>query len=171
LQVRQHYNEGLCSGALIRLGVHRPTPMKIEPANFLDLNALSKLERICFGADAWPFLDLIAVLTFPDVVRLKVVLDDALIAFAAGDPRPAEGFSWIATIGVAPAYRRRGVGRELLRACEARLTTPRVRLSVRASNEAAIRLYDAEGYGRLQVWQNYYRDGEAALMMEKIRAV
>jgi ribosomal-protein-alanine N-acetyltransferase len=145
--------------------------MKIESASFLDLNALTKLERACFGSDAWPFLDLIAVLTFPEVVRLKAVEDGEMIAFAAGDPRPAEGFSWIATIGVAPAHRRRGIGRELLRVCEGKLTTPRLRLSVRASNAAAIRLYETEGYSRMQVWQRYYRDGEAALVMEKVRAL
>jgi ribosomal-protein-alanine N-acetyltransferase len=145
--------------------------MKIEPASILDLNALSKLERICFGADAWPFLDLIAVLAFPDVVRLKVVENGEMIAFAAGDPRPAEGFSWIATIAVVPDHRRRGIARELLRACEGQLTTPRLRLSVRASNIPAVQLYEAEGYARTQVWQDYYRDGEAALVMEKIRAL
>lgn len=145
--------------------------MKIEPASFLDLNALSKLERVCFGADAWPFLDLIAVLTFPDVVRLKVVEDGEMIGFAAGDPRPADGFSWIATIGVVPDHQRRGIGRQLLRACELQLKTPRLRLSVRASNAAAIHLYEAEGYTRLDVWQNYYRDGEAAIVMEKVRTV
>lgn len=143
--------------------------MKIETASILDLNALNSLERACFGADAWPFLDLIAVLTFPDVVRLKVVEDGEMIAFAAGDPRPSEGFSWIATIGVAPEHRRRGIGRELLRACEGRLTTPRLRLSVRTSNAAAIHLYESEGYVRLHVWQDYYRDREAALVMEKVR--
>jgi ribosomal-protein-alanine N-acetyltransferase len=112
---------------------------------------------------------LIAVLTFPDIVRLKVVEDGRMIGFAAGDPHPSEGVSWIATIGVTPEYRRRGIGRDLLRACESRLKTPRLRLSVRASNEGAIRLYKDEGYERVEIWQNYYRDGEAAIVMEKIR--
>jgi ribosomal protein S18 acetylase RimI-like enzyme len=144
--------------------------MEILSANFLDLNALSKLEHVCFGRDAWPFLDLLAVLTFPDVVRLKAVEAGEMIGFVAGDPRPAEGFSWIATIGVAPEFRRRGIGRDLLRACEAQLRTPRLQLSVRASNGGAIRLYKQEGYARIDVWQNYYKDGEAAILMEKIRA-
>lgn len=143
--------------------------MKIEAASILDLNALTRLERACFGADAWPWLDLVAVLTFPDVVRLKAVEDGEMLGFAAGDPRTSEGFSWIATIGVAPEHRRRGIGRELLRACESQLKTPRLRLSVRTSNAAAIHLYETEGYIRMQVWQNYYRDREAALVMEKVR--
>ena len=143
--------------------------MQILPATFLDLNALIKLERTCFGADAWPLLDLISVLTLANVVRLKAVDSGDMIGFAAGDPRPAEGFSWIATIGVAPQFRRQGVGRELLRACEARLSTPRLRLSVRLSNDAAIRLYHEEGYAQVNVLQNYYKDGEAAIVMEKSR--
>jgi ribosomal-protein-alanine N-acetyltransferase len=143
--------------------------MHILPATFLDLNALVKLERTCFGADAWPLLDLIAVLTLANVVRLKAVEDGAMVGFAAGDPRPDEGFSWIATIGVTPQRRRRGIGRELLRACEARLSTPRLRLSVRVSNEAAIRLYHEEGYAKVDVLHNYYKDGEAALLMQKSR--
>jgi ribosomal-protein-alanine N-acetyltransferase len=143
--------------------------MEILRATFVDLNALTRLERSCFGQDAWPLLDLLAVLTFPDVVRLKAVENVHMIGFIAGDPRPSEGFSWIATIGVAPEHRRRGIGRELLRACEALLSTPRLRLSVRGSNEAAIRLYETEGYRRSDVWRDYYRDGAAAIVMEKDR--
>ena len=143
--------------------------MQVTAASLLDLNALHKLEHACFEKDAWPFLDLIAVLSFPEVVRIKAVEDGHMIGFAAGDPHPSEGFSWIATIGVMPEYRRRGIGRELLRECEAKLSTPRIRLSVRASNDGAIRLYEQEGYQRTEVWQNYYNDGEAAIVMEKQR--
>ena len=145
--------------------------MQITNASILDLNALGRLEHACFGKDAWPLFDLIAVLTFADVVRLKAVDAGQMIGFVAGDPKPGEGFSWIATIGVLPEYRRRGIGRELLRACEARLRTPRVRLSVRASNAGAIRLYELEGYQQVEVGQRYYNDGEAAIVMDKLRAI
>lgn len=145
--------------------------MEIMSASLRDLNALNRLERACFEKDAWPFLDLLAVLTFPEVVRLKAVENGQMIGFVAGDPRPSEGFSWIATIGILPEYRRRGYGRMLLHACEAKLKTPRIRLSVRASNDGAIRLYQQEHYQRIQIWQNYYNDGEAAIVMEKEREI
>ncbi len=145
--------------------------MEILTASLLDLGALNRLEHACFEKDAWSFLDLVAVLTFPDVVRLKAVEDGQMIGFVAGDPRPAEGFSWIATIGVLAEYRRRGIGRDLLRACEAQLKTPRVRLSVRLTNEGAIRLYEQEGYRHIDTWQGYYNDGEAAIVMEKERRI
>jgi ribosomal-protein-alanine N-acetyltransferase len=145
--------------------------MNILPASLRDLGALHKLEHACFEEDAWSFLDLVAVLTFPDVVRLKAMEDGQMIGFVAGDPRPAEGLAWIATIGVIPEYRRRGIGRNLLRACEAKLKGSRLRLSVRASNEAAIRLYEREGYRRMDLWRSYYNDGEDAIVMEKERGI
>ena len=38
-----------------------PLIMQIAGASILDLTALHKLEHACFEKDAWPFLDLIAV--------------------------------------------------------------------------------------------------------------
>ena len=143
--------------------------MDITSANLLDLNALRHLEQTCFPKDAWPLLDLFAVLSFPGVVRLKGVEGELMIGFVAGDPRPQEGFSWIATIGVLPEYRGKGYGRALLEACEAQLTTERVRLSVRASNQGAIRMYEKAGYLHFERWKKYYNDGEDAMIMEKSR--
>jgi len=143
--------------------------MEIIPATIRDLNALRKLEKVCFEKDAWPFLDLVAVLTFPDVVRLKAEEHDQMVGFVAGDPRPSQGFSWIATIAVLPQFRSRGIGRALLQACEGRLETPRVKLSVRASNVTAIKLYQQEDYHITDTWRGYYNDGENALIMEKIK--
>lgn len=143
--------------------------VEIVPATWRDLGELRQLERACFAEDQWPLFDLIAVLTWPDIVRLKAVVDGAMVGFIAGDPRPQENTAWIATLGVLPAYRRQGIGLALLNACEARLSQPRLRLCVRVSNLAAIRLYEKAGYFSLEVWQKYYRDGEDALVMEKIR--
>ena len=145
--------------------------MDIISASIRDLNTLRKLERICFEKDAWSLFDLIAVLSFPDVVRLKAVEDDLMVGFVAGDPRPSQGFAWIATIAVLPEYRRKGIGRALLHACEAQLKTPRLKLSVRATNHSAINLYEQEGYRSMDVWKAYYNDGENAIVMEKSRQV
>ena len=69
--------------------------------------------------------DLIAVLTFPDVIRLKAMEDGQMVGFVAGDPRPRDGWGWIATIAVDPRYQQRGIGRALLHACESKLGVPR----------------------------------------------
>lgn len=142
--------------------------MEIQTASLRDLAALRRLEHACFEKDAWPLLDLMAVLAWPDVIKLKAVEDNEMVGFVAGDPRSSEGASWIATIGVDPRYQRRGIGRALLRACEERLRLPRVKLTVRMSNQAAISLYEKEGYRSVDIWRKYYNDGEDGLVMEKV---
>jgi ribosomal-protein-alanine N-acetyltransferase len=142
--------------------------MDIQPASLRDLNALRKLEQAVFEKDAWSFLDLMAVLTWPEVIRLKAVQDGEMVGFVAGDPRPSQDLSWIATIGVDPRYQHRGIGRALLRACEERMKSSRSRLTVRMSNDHAISLYEQEGYRTVDIWKQYYNDGEDGLVMEKI---
>ena len=141
--------------------------MEIQTANIIDLGSLRRLESICFEKDAWPMLDLIAVLTWPDIVRLKAVEAGEMAGFIAGDPRSSEGVAWISTIAVDPRYQRRGIGRALLRACESRLGFPVLKLSVRLSNYGAIALYEKEGYRTSDIWRGYYNDGEDGLVMVK----
>ena len=142
--------------------------MEIVTASILDLNALRKLENESFGKDAWPLLDLIAVLTFGEVIRLKAVEDGQMAGFVAGDPRPRDGWGWIATIAVDSRFRRRGIGRALLHACEAKLGVPRSRLTVRISNDTAISMYKKDGYTTTDIWNHYYNDGEDGMVMEKV---
>ena len=139
----------------------------ITQATWHDLNTVRRIEAICFPKDAWPLWDIIGVLALPNVVRLKAVCDNQTVGFIAGDLRPAERLAWIATIGVLPEYRRRGIGTALLQACEESTRLPRVRLNVRVSNDEAIRLYKQLGYGQVGLWPRYYQDGEDALVLEK----
>ena len=141
--------------------------MEILTAGILDLNALRKLERACFDKDAWSLFDLIAVLSWGDVIRLKAVDNGNMIGFVAGDTRPSQGAAWIATIAVDPRFQRRGVGRALLLACEARVNSPNMKLTVRPSNHGAIAMYEKEGYRTVDIWKKYYNDGEDGLVMEK----
>jgi ribosomal-protein-alanine N-acetyltransferase len=145
--------------------------MNILPASLRDLGQLRHVEQACFPKDAWPLLDLMAVLTFPDVIRLKAVVDGRMVGFIAGDPRRSESMAWIATLGVLPEYRRQGIARLLLLECEKRLNTSRLRLCVRLDNTPAIRLYEQEGYARVGTWTKYYNDGGDALVLEKIQAI
>jgi len=139
----------------------------IEPATWRDVNALRHIEKVCFPKDAWPLWDLIGVLSLPNVVRLKAVQTGEMVGFIAGDIRPREHLAWIATVGVLPEHRGRGIGGALIKACEAELNVPQVRLSVRASNQEAIHLYLALGYQKIGVWPDYYQDREDAVVMEK----
>jgi ribosomal-protein-alanine N-acetyltransferase len=60
-------------------------------------------------------------------------------------------------IRVAPAYRRRGVGRCLLAACRTDLEGARcLHLEVRANNWAALALYREAGFAQVGVRRGYY---------------
>jgi len=139
----------------------------IEPATWRDVNALRHIEKLCFPKDGWPLWDLIGVLSLPDVVRLKANIDFDMVGFIAGDIRRREHLAWIATVGVLPEHRNKGIGSALIQACETQLSVPRVRLSVRASNLSAIRLYQSLGYQKIGLWPDYYFDHEDAVVMEK----
>jgi ribosomal-protein-alanine N-acetyltransferase len=142
--------------------------VEIEPAGWRDWRGVFALERACFQLDAWGPIEIFFALVGPNV-RFKAVSDGRLVGFVMGDPRPSQGFSWIATIGVHPEFQRRGIGARLLAAAEAALTTARIRLTVRRSNVGAIALYQKFGYERTTVWEHYYAGGEAGVVMEKQR--
>jgi len=109
----------------------------------------------------------LAALTFPETVRFVAVCDERIVGFVVGDRRQREGVGWIATIGVHPDYRGRKIGTKLLDYCEHGLNMARVRLSLRLSNQAALKLYQKQGYIEVDRWPRYYRGGEDALVMEK----
>src|SRR5690606_1400281 len=71
-------------------------------------------------------------------------------------------------VAVAPAARRRGVGRALVEEVLAYgrgAAAAKVLLEVRASNVAALRLYESLGFVRFNVRRRYYADGEDGVEM------
>lgn len=146
---------------------HAPA-IEISPATWRDTLPLNQLEKLCFPLDSWPLFDIIAALTFPNMVRLKAMQGPQMVGFVLGDYRPSDDIAWIASLAVHPDYRNRGIGADLLLKCEKELKAPRVRLSVRLSNDTAIKLYQHNGYRVVSNWPNYYKGGEDALVMEKV---
>ncbi len=73
----------------------------------------------------------------------------------------------ITAVAVAPAWRRRGLGRRALVALLSRARTlgaERATLEVAAGNPAARALYDAVGFRIAGVRRDYYRNGDDALI-------
>ena len=137
------------------------------PATWHDLRELYQLERICFQVDAWPMLDVLGVLTLPQVLRLKAVNKNTMIGFIAADLRRMRQTAWIATLAVLPEYQKAGLGSTLLETCESQINLPRIRLSVRQSNHPAIQLYKKHTYQQVDTWRAYYKGGDDALIFEK----
>ena len=142
--------------------------LPIRPASLGDLWRLRRFEKLAFSReDAWPLVELLFVLVSPNIVRLKIDYDNQMIAFVAGDTRLNQGAGWIITLGVAPDWRRMGLGERLLAAVEQAMHLPAIRLTVRASNQAAIALYQKAGYHQVGVSSRYYVGGEDGLIFEK----
>jgi ribosomal-protein-alanine N-acetyltransferase len=155
------------------MNTHSPHPLlndsiEILPAVWRDLSAVRELEKLCFSLDAWPLLDLIGVLAFPNIVRYKAVENGEMIGFVAGDVKRFANTGWIATICVHPNHRGRGLGAALLQVCEEKMGMPRVKLSVRESNTVAIDMYSHNGYVQVGTWTRYYKGGENGVVMEKL---
>ncbi|MCX6027243.1 MAG: N-acetyltransferase, partial [Chloroflexi bacterium] len=139
----------------------------IARAGLRDLAALLDIERRCFAGDAWPLLDVIGVLTWPEVVRFKAIAEGRVVGFAAADPHHRGETAMIATLAVLPEYRRQRIAWRLLESCEAALAARCICLTVRADNEGAQRLYERFGYRVTGSVPRYYTDGAAGISMEK----
>lgn len=140
-------------------------PVEIGMLAASDAARCAQLERELFpGDDPWTeqaFRDELAVGHPYFAARAgETLVGYAGIAFVAGPPR-AE--AEIHTIGVDPAFRRRGIGATLLRALLAVADTDRatVFLEVRTDNEAAKALYAAHGFSVVGLRRRYYRPSGA----------
>ena len=81
-----------------------------------------------------------------------------------------EGRAEIASLAVAPEFRRRGVGTALMRHLMGLLGRARVRrveLMVRTGNRAGAQLYRSLGFRRVGLARHYYEDGGDAVVMAR----
>ncbi len=142
---------------------------RLRRATLFDLRALHRLERVIFPRDAYPYFDLALLFVIPGVLNRKIVAPDGSLAGFVSASRALfdSNRGWIITLGVDPHHQRRGLGGCLLAVTEQRINRPFMRLTVRAGNQPAIRLYERTGYGVVERKIGYYRDGEAGLIMEK----
>ncbi|GAB4572568.1 MAG: hypothetical protein Kow0077_12300 [Anaerolineae bacterium] len=152
-------------------GTHLPEGYRISFAGWRDLLAVYRLEQVIFPQDAYGYFDLLVLLLAPGMVNLKITATDgALVGFASSGRLFRLGRTWIMTIGVHPAHQGRGLGRELLAACESLLPDPEIYLTVRESNTRARRLYLLAGYEQVRVKPRYYPGGETGIEMCKRRS-
>ena len=129
------------------------------------LEDVAELERLCF-AEPW------------SARALELLLGDGAFAFVCTEDGVAVAYGGMLTVldegqitnvAVHPAYRRRGLGRRVLQSmlCEAEKRGLReISLEVRASNQAAITLYEQAGFLRVGRRRNFYKQPvEDALVM------
>jgi ribosomal-protein-alanine N-acetyltransferase len=134
--------------------------VNLRRATEADLDALATLEQDLFGDDAWSRGSVAA-----EVSAGRVLVADAdglagyVVTLAAGDALD------LMRIGVRRDRRRRGLAHALLAAAA---TGDRVLLEVSERNTGAIAFYAAEGFTEIARRRRYYRDGSAAVVMERL---
>ena len=140
--------------------------VQLEPLRLKDLARCAELEKVLFdGEDPWSEPTFHAELAAGHYYLGAYVDGPGLIGYAGmslvgiGRDREAN----VHTIGVDPAWQRRGVGRTLLNALLAKADAARapVFLEVRTDNEPAIRLYEAHGFTRIGLRRRYYQPSGA----------
>jgi len=146
--------------------------ISIEPANLDSLNELWRIERECFTKEAYTKQQIASLLKGQGAVGLVARVNGEIVGFVIGvvEDFGSRLVSHIYTIDVAVKHRRKGVGMRLLNDIEAvfaKRSVNAVYLEVRESNEAAQRLYEAQGYREVGAMENYYSKGIHGLRMMK----
>lgn len=148
---------------------------RLEPACAADAALLAAMSRElieCGLAPSWGAARIAWHVRHPDSVVLTARCALAIAGFAM--MRYGDDSAHLNLLAVAPAHRRRGVGRALLQWLEETALTAGsfiIGLELRAGNEAARAFYDALGYRVLGEVPGYYQGVEAALrMVRDVRA-
>ncbi|NIQ95384.1 MAG: ribosomal protein S18-alanine N-acetyltransferase [Desulfuromonadales bacterium] len=141
---------------------------RIAPFELADMDALLAVERAC-NPNPWS-RDLFMREYDNPRSSLDLLWDgeEALAGYLVS--WYLHGELQIMNVATAPAFRRQGVGRSLLRHAMARARQrglERTTLEVRTGNAGAIALYEALGFRRDAVRRRYYVDGEDALLMSR----
>jgi ribosomal-protein-alanine N-acetyltransferase len=128
------------------------------------LAACLALDQACF-AGLWSEAQWLQELEDPRRPGMGLFLEETLLALASGWLVVDE--LHITAVAVAPAWRRRGLGRRALAALleqGRQLGAARATLEVAAGNPAARALYAAAGFREAGIRHGYYRNGEDALI-------
>lgn len=146
------------------------TGPRVRRATPHDAAAVVALEEAGLGEDAWSAGLLVEVVggTVPTVHALVAEKDGEVLGYAAGSL--VVDVAELQRLVVAGPARRRGVARALLDALLALARDAgarRLLLEVRADNEGARAFYAASGLVEVGRRPRYYRDGEAALVLER----
>lgn len=138
-----------------------------RPLTESDLRAVDELESLCF-CDPWTKSMFLGAFLSEFFCGFGAFCEGRLIGFIVSTVvfEDAETDD----LAVHPDYRRRGVGKELLRKAEEEAKkrgATRAFLEVRVGNTAAFALYEKCGYKTLRRRAKYYPDGEDAFVMTK----
>jgi ribosomal protein S18 acetylase RimI-like enzyme len=142
----------------------------IRDAAKADIPDLIRLETVSFDSDTISKRSFARLVGSPTAVCRLAFQGEAPSAYCVLLFRQGSGIARLYSIAVDPARRGGGLAKALLADAE-RLAERRgrsaLRLEVRDTNPAAIRLYERSGYRPIGRRQGYYADGTDAHVYEK----
>ena len=141
--------------------------ISIVPFAAEHVSAIAEIERACFS-DPWTEDGLREELDNSCARFLTAVDENGAVAGYIGCHTVLDE-GYMANVAVAPAFRRRGIGRRLVQELLAQSADLAfVTLEVRASNAGAIALYETMGFSNVGRRPNYYfHPKEDALILRK----
>lgn len=146
----------------------RSDSIQIGGVRFLELREVAALQKRAFKPRlAYGYTTLLLLWSLP-YVRFLVARQGGRIAGCAIGDRNG-GQARVINICVDPAFQRRGIGAQLLRALDAAIPQGDIVLMVEAENETAKSLYRREGFKEVGVSRNYYGRGLDGIWMQKVR--
>jgi ribosomal-protein-alanine N-acetyltransferase len=148
-----------------------PLQLTIRRAQPADIPQIVAVERIAFN-DPWDERTLRESLAFYPETFFVAKDNGEIAGFVAGgvEDTGEEIYGHIMNLAVAPEYRRRGIGQQLIRRLEqeyAILGASGVQLEVRIGNTGAQEFYRRLGYREVFQIACYYANDEDALVMMK----
>lgn len=132
----------------------------VEPMRWWDIAQVAELELVLFPTDSpWLPATFWSELAAGHRYRVCRGLGGAVAGYAglAVGVDAAD----VQTVGVSPHARHQGIGRALLRDLLSSAADLPVLLEVRCDNDAAIALYESEGFSRIGVRRHYYQPSGA----------
>jgi len=142
--------------------------IKISNMQSIHVSQVAALEKLCFS-EPWSENSVAGELSNPLSLWLVAVDGDCVAGYVGS--QSVMGETDMMNIAVAPNYRRQGVAAALIGELVRRLKDKGnhcLTLEVRASNDAAIKLYEKLGFARIGRRPNYYRSPkEDALILRK----
>jgi ribosomal-protein-alanine N-acetyltransferase len=144
--------------------------LEIRPMTTADLSAVLEIEKALFPIDAWTDALFLAELAEVSISRdvSVAILDSQLVGYASFRYVGKQGD--VNTVAVASDQQGKGIGSALMDWLESQAVLRNVReifLEVRSDNEAAIKMYAARGYERIDIRRNYYGNTIDANIMRK----
>lgn len=140
----------------------RQASIRVRPAKKTDLRQIAQLERACFPAQPWDEQMLARYECLVAVCGRIVV--GFLFSRTLFRPGEATGGEYeILNVAVDPGWRRKGIAKALLHHQLAR--GGQHFLEVRASNEAARKLYQHMGFEVIGTRPKYYSDPEESAIV------